>query len=332
MTAMRRDEHLRLGDVATVVEDHQPLIGDALVDDGPGLMLVIEKLPGANTLRGDRRGVEAALARSRPGLAGIDIDTTSSGRRPSSRRRTTIAPALLDRRGAAAAGLALLLFEWRAALIALVGDPVSVARRVRAGGSRRDDQRDGHGRAGGGRRRRDRRRRRRRRQHHAAAPARRRRTSGSSRVAHVDRQRRAGCAARWLYATVDRVARTWPPAVLPRRRRARSCRRLAVASVAAGGLDAGRADRRPARPVPAARSAGRRRESPCVGWLRRLRPARRRRGAAHVRWAHAVVGVAGRAGRSSRGPSWASRRSSHAARDATSWSSGTARRAPRGPR
>ncbi|MGD2148722.1 MAG: efflux RND transporter permease subunit, partial [Anaerolineae bacterium] len=36
---------LRLADVADVVEDHQPLIGDALLEDGPGLLLVIEKLP-----------------------------------------------------------------------------------------------------------------------------------------------------------------------------------------------------------------------------------------------------------------------------------------------
>src|SRR5215207_7186069 len=41
---------LSLGDVATVVEDHQPLIGDGLVGDGAGLVLVIEKFPNVNTL------------------------------------------------------------------------------------------------------------------------------------------------------------------------------------------------------------------------------------------------------------------------------------------
>ena len=35
----------RLGDVARVVEDHQPLIGDAIVNDAPALMLVVEKFP-----------------------------------------------------------------------------------------------------------------------------------------------------------------------------------------------------------------------------------------------------------------------------------------------
>ncbi|HET7073019.1 MAG TPA: efflux RND transporter permease subunit, partial [Mycobacterium sp.] len=66
---------LRLGDVADVVEDHQPLIGDAVVDDGPGLMLVVEKAPGANTLEVTRE-VEDALQALRPGLGGIKIDTS----------------------------------------------------------------------------------------------------------------------------------------------------------------------------------------------------------------------------------------------------------------
>ena len=37
--------NLALGDVAKVVESHQPLIGDAVVNEGPGLLLVIEKFP-----------------------------------------------------------------------------------------------------------------------------------------------------------------------------------------------------------------------------------------------------------------------------------------------
>ena len=55
-------------------EDHQPLIGDAVVDGGDGLMLVVEKLPGASTLE-VTRGVEDALDELRPGLAGMKIDT-----------------------------------------------------------------------------------------------------------------------------------------------------------------------------------------------------------------------------------------------------------------
>jgi CzcA family heavy metal efflux pump len=64
---------LRLDDVSTVVEDHQPLIGDAVVNDRPGLMLVVQKFPGADT-REVTRGVEGALDDMRPGLSGITID------------------------------------------------------------------------------------------------------------------------------------------------------------------------------------------------------------------------------------------------------------------
>ena len=65
----------RLGDVATVVENHQPLIGDAIVNDEPSLLLVVEKLPGANTGT-VTRGVEQALDAMRPGLAGLEMDST----------------------------------------------------------------------------------------------------------------------------------------------------------------------------------------------------------------------------------------------------------------
>jgi Cu/Ag efflux pump CusA len=69
---------LRLGDVATVVEDHPLLIGDA-VDPTPGadagLMIVVEKFPGRNTLE-VTRGIEEALQGLRPGLPGIEFDTS----------------------------------------------------------------------------------------------------------------------------------------------------------------------------------------------------------------------------------------------------------------
>jgi Cu/Ag efflux pump CusA len=64
---------LRLDQVATVVEDHQPLIGDALLPKGPGVMLVVEKFPGADT-RMITDGVEKALDALRPGLSGVEID------------------------------------------------------------------------------------------------------------------------------------------------------------------------------------------------------------------------------------------------------------------
>ena len=65
----------RLGEVATVIEDHQPLIGDAIIKDAPSLMLVVEKFPWANTSE-VTQDVEEALAALQPGLAGLEMDPT----------------------------------------------------------------------------------------------------------------------------------------------------------------------------------------------------------------------------------------------------------------
>jgi CzcA family heavy metal efflux pump len=110
---------LRLGDVAKVVEDHQPLIGDAVLDKGTGLLLVIEKFPGANTLD-VTKGVEDALAAMGPGLSGIEID--SSLFRPATFVETAVDNLTL----ALLLGALLLLlvfgiffFDWRSALISV---------------------------------------------------------------------------------------------------------------------------------------------------------------------------------------------------------------------
>jgi Cu/Ag efflux pump CusA len=66
---------VHLGDVTSVVEDHQPLVGDAVVGDAPGLLLVVDELPGADTLQ-VTRGLQAALDAMRPGLGGVTVDTT----------------------------------------------------------------------------------------------------------------------------------------------------------------------------------------------------------------------------------------------------------------
>jgi CzcA family heavy metal efflux pump len=122
----RGGKPLRLGDVARVVEDHQPLAGDAVINDGPGLMLIVEKLPWANTLD-VTRGVEQALKELQPGLTGIDVDPTIF--RPAS----FIETALHNLTNALLLGclfvilvLALFLFEWRSALISLVAIPLSL--------------------------------------------------------------------------------------------------------------------------------------------------------------------------------------------------------------
>ena len=65
---------VRLGDVALAAEAHQPLIGDAVIDGKPGLLLVVEKLPWANSLQ-MTAGVEQAVKELQPGLPGVTFDT-----------------------------------------------------------------------------------------------------------------------------------------------------------------------------------------------------------------------------------------------------------------
>jgi CzcA family heavy metal efflux pump len=117
---------LRLGDVAKVVEGHPPLIGDALVNGTPGLLFVIEKLPGANTLA-VTRGVEAALAAMRTGLPGIEIDAQIF------RAATFIETAFanLTRVLLISAVLMVLvlgafLYNWRSGVISCVAMPLSL--------------------------------------------------------------------------------------------------------------------------------------------------------------------------------------------------------------
>ncbi|RIK36511.1 MAG: acriflavin resistance protein, partial [Chloroflexi bacterium] len=117
---------LLLGDVTNVVEEHQPLIGDATLDDRPGYLLVIEKFPGAST-EAVTRGVEEALDAMRPGLTGIEIDTTVF--RPANyieSARANVSRSLLI--GALLVLLLLLLFQWdwRSALIGFVAIPLSL--------------------------------------------------------------------------------------------------------------------------------------------------------------------------------------------------------------
>jgi len=118
---------LRLGDVATVVEDHQPLIGDAIAPDAANdLLLVIEKVPDANTLE-VTQGVEDALAELAPGLSGIEFDTTVY--RPASFIEMAIenlAPALLAGGVLAVLALGVFFVDWRTALIGAVAIPLSV--------------------------------------------------------------------------------------------------------------------------------------------------------------------------------------------------------------
>src|SRR6476659_1823749 len=117
---------VQIGDVANVVTDHQPLIGDAVINDGPGLLLVVEKLPWANTVE-MTHGVEEAIRSIEPGMPGVQFDTTIF------QQANFITEAINNLTQALVLGfvlviviLALFLFEWRVALISVLTIPLSL--------------------------------------------------------------------------------------------------------------------------------------------------------------------------------------------------------------
>ena len=119
-----------LGDVADVVEDHQPLIGDAIINGKPGLLLVVEKFPWGNTLD-VTRGVDAALEALKPGLPGVEVDTSLF--RPATFIETAIGNltwALLAACILVIVALFAVLYEWRVALISLVAIALSLVTAI----------------------------------------------------------------------------------------------------------------------------------------------------------------------------------------------------------
>jgi CzcA family heavy metal efflux pump len=121
-----RGELLRLSDVAHIVTGHPPLQGDAIVNGKAGLLLVVEKFPGANSLA-VTHGVEKALDELRPGLKGIEIEKAIF--RPATFIETAfhnLTVALLIGCFLVVLILIAFLFEWRTAFISLVSIPLSL--------------------------------------------------------------------------------------------------------------------------------------------------------------------------------------------------------------
>jgi len=117
---------LLLGDVTSIVVDHPPPIGDGVINDGPGLLLIVEKQPWGNTLDVTRE-VEAALEALKPGLKDVEIDSTIF------RPATFIEDSLTNLSRALALGcilvvivLILFLYDWRTAFISLTAIPLSL--------------------------------------------------------------------------------------------------------------------------------------------------------------------------------------------------------------
>lgn len=117
---------MRLSEVANLVYAPQGMIGDAVINDGPGLMLIVEKFPWGNTLE-VTRGVEAALAAMMPGLPGVEIDTTIF--RPATYVEDSISNlsfALLLGCVLVIAVIAMFLYEWRTAVVCIIAIPLSL--------------------------------------------------------------------------------------------------------------------------------------------------------------------------------------------------------------
>jgi CzcA family heavy metal efflux pump len=117
---------VRLGDVADVVEDHQPLLGDGAVNGELGVMLIVEKLPWADTVE-LTHGVEKVIASLEPSLPSIRFDSSLF------QQENFIQTAIDNLTEAIVLGfvlvmviLALFLFEWRVAVISLVTIPLSI--------------------------------------------------------------------------------------------------------------------------------------------------------------------------------------------------------------
>jgi CzcA family heavy metal efflux pump len=124
--AFRSTAPITLGDVATIVEGHQAPIGDAVIDDVPGLLLIVEKHPWANSLD-VTHGVEEALAALAPALPGVKVDPTIF------RPATFIEMSISNLNRALLIGvvlviviLTLFLRNWRTAVISLVAIPLSL--------------------------------------------------------------------------------------------------------------------------------------------------------------------------------------------------------------
>lgn len=130
VVAYRDGAVLRLRDVAQVKIGSPPPIGDAIINDGPGLLLIVEKQPAANMLQVTRQ-VEDALKALKPGLKDVELDPTIF--RPATfieRSIENLTHALLTGCILVVAVLIAFLFDWRTAVISLTAIPLSLMATI----------------------------------------------------------------------------------------------------------------------------------------------------------------------------------------------------------
>jgi CzcA family heavy metal efflux pump len=128
--AKRGGKQLVLGDVAQLVWGPQGMVGDAVINDGAGLMLIVEKYPWGNTLE-VTRAVEAALDGLKQGLPDVEIDTKIF--RPAeyiSASIDNLSRALILGCILVVAVVFAFLYELRTALICIVAMPLSLLAAV----------------------------------------------------------------------------------------------------------------------------------------------------------------------------------------------------------
>jgi CzcA family heavy metal efflux pump len=122
----RKGVPIYLRQIADVDTGNPARIGDGVINDEPGLFVVVEKFPWGNTLA-VTHGVEKALKILEPGLENVVITTNIF------RPATFIEQALGNLRFAMILGAVLVtliliafLFEWRTAVISLTAIPLSI--------------------------------------------------------------------------------------------------------------------------------------------------------------------------------------------------------------
>lgn len=121
---------VKLEQVADVAWGHALPIGDAVINQGDGLLLIVEKHPDANTLSVTQH-IDRALAELKPALHGIHVDASIF------RPATFIEQALHHLKQALVLGIglvAIILFLFlrhpRAAIISLVAIPLSLVTAI----------------------------------------------------------------------------------------------------------------------------------------------------------------------------------------------------------
>jgi multidrug efflux pump subunit AcrB len=126
VTGVTGGRQVLLGQVADIVQGNQPLIGAGLIRGKPGLVLAIQKLPGAS-VTGVTAGIEQALAQLSPSMTGVHVSTSLF--RPASYLRSAehnVRRALLIAAALALLALVALLLSFRLAVAALAAMAVSL--------------------------------------------------------------------------------------------------------------------------------------------------------------------------------------------------------------